>query len=58
MTIKELRTAYHMTQATFAAYFGIPKRTIENWEAGVRKCPTYLLSLMQYKLEHDPSLNP
>jgi DNA-binding transcriptional regulator YiaG len=50
MTIKDLRTASGMTQKSFADYFGIPKRTIENWEGEQRKCPAYLLDLMEYKL--------
>lgn len=50
MTIKDLRTASGMTQKSFAEYLGIPKRTIENWEGEQRKCPTYLLDLMEYKL--------
>lgn len=53
MTIKSLRAASGMTQQAFADYFGIPKRTIENWEGGQRKCPAYLLELMQYKLIHE-----
>lgn len=53
MTIKSLRAASGMTQQAFADYFGVPKRTIENWEGGQRKCPTYLLELMQYKLIHE-----
>ena len=57
MTIKELRTQTGMTQKAFAEYFGIPKRTIENWEAAApdakRKCPDYLLDLMIYKLQHE-----
>jgi len=52
MTFKELRKQSGMTQQRFAEYFGIPKRTIENWDAGVNQCPTYLLELMKYKLEH------
>lgn len=47
---KELRQRSRMTQKEFAEYFKIPKRTIENWEAGVNKCPLYLLELMEYKL--------
>ena len=39
-----------MTQKAFSEYFGIPKRTIENWERGENKCPQYLLDLMLYKL--------
>lgn len=50
MTIKELREAAGMTQKTFSEYFKIPKRTIEDWDAEKRKCPSYLLELMEYKL--------
>lgn len=53
MNFKELRTQSRMSQKQFADYFGIPKRTIENWEAGVNKCPEYLLNLMKYKLIHE-----
>ena len=42
-----------MTQQAIADYFGIPKRTIENWDAGARKCPEYLLNLMTYKLKNE-----
>lgn len=51
MTIKNLREASGMTQQAFADYFGIPKRSIENWEGEQRKCPEYLLNLMEYKLK-------
>lgn len=45
-----------MTQQQFGDYFGIPKRTIQNWEAGVNKCPEYLLHLMEYKLDQEQHL--
>ena len=44
-----------MTQKAFSEYFGIPKRTIEDWERGSRKCPQYLLDLMEYKLTKELS---
>lgn len=50
MTIKELRTASSMTQKAFSEYFGIPKRTIENWEGGKSKTPEWALKLIEYKL--------
>lgn len=50
MTLKELREASGMSRPRFAEYFGIPYRTIQDWELGNRKCPEYLLSLMEYKL--------
>ena len=52
-TIKKLRQAAGMTQAAFAEYFDIPKRTIENWEGGQRQCPPYLFALIKYKLEKE-----
>lgn len=53
MNIKQLRDASGMTQKAFAEYFGIPKRSIENWEGGKRECPSYLLELMEYKLRNE-----
>ena len=53
MTLKELRTATGMTQKQFGEYFGIPHRTIQNWEGGQRECPKYLLELMIYKLKNE-----
>lgn len=50
MTIKSLRTASGMNITDFAKYFGIPYRTVQNWEREERKCPAYLLDLMEYKL--------
>ena len=50
MNVKELRKKYNMTQIEFARYFGIPKRTVQNWEGEVNKCPDYLYNLMEYKL--------
>lgn len=53
MTIKELRAATGMSQKAFGEYFGIPHRTIQNWEGGQNKCPEYLLELMKYKLKKE-----
>ena len=53
MTFKELRERSGMSRQEFMDYFGIPYRTIQSWELGDRKCPKYLLELMQYKLEHE-----
>lgn len=53
MTIRDLRTLSGMTQQAFADYFGIPKRTVENWEGGKNKCPEYLQKLIEYKLIHE-----
>lgn len=51
--IKELRRQTGLSQRAFAAYLGIPRRTVENWEAEVNKCPQYVIDLIRYKLEHE-----
>lgn len=53
MEIKELRTRTGMTQKQFADYFHIPLRTIQHWEGGTRQCPTYLLELIEYKIDKE-----
>ena len=53
MDIRELRKKTGMTQKAFSEYFGIPKRTIEDWEYGKRQCTDYLFDLMKYKLEKE-----
>ena len=50
-TVNEIRTAYGLTQAAMAEKFGIPKRTIENWDEGSRKPPAYVLTMMLRILE-------
>lgn len=52
MTIKEMRKASGMTQAAFAVYIGIAKRTLEGWEHG-RACPEYIRALIEYKMIHE-----
>lgn len=42
MTVKEICRAFGLTQAAFAQRFCIPKRTIEDWCRGARKCPDYI----------------
>ncbi len=57
MTFKELRQLSGMTQKAFGEYFEIPKRTIEDWDRKARKCPEYLLKLMEYKLTKEGKIN-
>lgn len=56
MTIKELRKASGMTQAQFAEFFNVPKRSVENWDSGTNKCPQYLVELMEYKLLNEKKI--
>ena len=47
--IKWMRSEAGMSQVKFAEYFGIPRRTLEDWERGVRIPPDYLVRLLAYK---------
>lgn len=47
MTIKEIRQKYNLTQRQLSDITGIPKRTIENWDAGERKPPEYMARLIE-----------
>lgn len=53
MKFKELRIQSGMNKTEFSKYFNIPYRTIQNWEAGINKCPGYLMDLMHYKLRKE-----
>lgn len=48
--VKDLRLATKMTQQGFGDYFGIPLRTIQQWEYEKRPIKPYIINLMQYKL--------
>ncbi|MBQ3028902.1 MAG: transcriptional regulator, partial [Lachnospiraceae bacterium] len=48
--LKDMRESVSFNRREFAESFGIPLRTVEDWEAGRRKMPEYLLRLMGYKL--------
>lgn len=51
--VKELREKYQLTQAKLSELYGIPKRSIENWETGSRKPPEYVVNLLEKALEAD-----
>lgn len=53
MTFKELRKLSGMTQQAYADYFGIPKRTVENWDVEKYTPPQYVINLMEYKLRKE-----
>lgn len=51
MEIKKLRESTGMNRKEFCEYFGIPYRTVTEWERGTRKMPDYVLRLLAYKIE-------
>lgn len=46
--LREVRSETGMTRVAFSEYMGIPLRNLEDWEAGRRKMPDYLLRLIAY----------
>lgn len=53
MSIQEMRALLCLSQSKFGKKYGIPKRTIENWESGSSKCPDYVLSLLERAVKED-----
>ena len=49
--LKKLRESTGMNRKEFAQYFGIPYRTMQDWELGNRQMPEYLLRLIAYKVK-------
>ena len=47
----KLRKETGMNRKQFCECFGIPYRTMTDWELGNRQMPEYLLRLMKYKVE-------
>lgn len=51
--VRTLRAKTGLTQQGFSDEYGIPKRTISNWEAGVNTPPDYVITLLTRCVEHD-----
>jgi len=54
LTVKDIRAATGLSQRKFAEKYGIPRRTVENWEAGICRCPSYVLKLLEQAVERGP----
>ena len=50
MTIKQAREFARMTQQDVEDEFGVPRRSLQNWEAGIRECPDYVEEWLVEKL--------
>lgn len=53
MDIRKMRACLGDTQSEFAARYHIPFRTIQNWEAGIRKPPEYMINLLENRIQED-----
>lgn len=52
-TIKDICTEYGLGQTALSRRFGIPLRTVQNWYAGVRIPPDYVVRMMDELLSRD-----
>ena len=53
MNIREIRALTNLSQANFGKKYNIPLRTIQDWEAGKRKPPIYVVELLEFKVRYD-----
>lgn len=53
MTIKEICEKYGYTQTALAKRFDIPLRTIQDWHAGRRTPPDYVVRMMDELLQRE-----
>ncbi len=53
MTIKEMRTLLGLSQTAFGEKYQIPMRTIQDWEAGKRTPPIYVMLLLERAVLED-----
>lgn len=51
-TIK-IRAILGVSRAEFSRRYGIPIRTLENWDAGTRQPPEWLLKLLERVVKED-----
>lgn len=54
--IKEIRRKTGFNRKEFSEHFGIPLRTVEDWEAGKRKPPEYVARLLAYQVMMEDDL--
>lgn len=55
MGIKEICKEYKISQTKLAQRFDIPLRTVQDWHAGRRTPPEYVVKMILEILEHDPT---
>ena len=53
MTIKEIRALTGLSQRKFCDRYNIPRRTLEDWEAGISNPPTYVIELLERTVKED-----
>lgn len=51
--VSDFKRDLGVTQSEFAARYNIPFRTVQNWEAGVRQPPEYVVGLLEDRIRTD-----
>ncbi len=51
--VKSLRKKTGLSQSDFCKCYDIPVATLRDWEQGRRKCPEYVIKLLDFKVEYD-----
>ena len=49
----EYRKKLQLSQVEFSEIYHIPKKTIQNWEQGVKLPPEYVFELLEERLKRD-----
>jgi len=49
--MKELLKKYGLNMKEASDILHIPYRTIQNWVGGTRKCPNYIIELIDFRLK-------
>ncbi len=57
-TIKRLRESTGMNRKEFCEYFGIPYRTVSEWERDGRHAPDYVIRLLEYYIRMEKLNKP
>lgn len=51
--LKKIREETKLSQDKFSKKYNIPLDTYSQWERGVRKCPIYVLELLEFRVKYD-----
>ena len=51
--MRKLRESTGMNRREFCTFFGIPYRTVTDWELDNRHAPEYVLRLLEYYIRHE-----
>lgn len=52
-TAKEIRKLSGLSQTQFSEKYNVPVQTLRHWEQGQRKCPEYVLLLLERVVTED-----